>query len=341
MKTEVTQVKQDILDTIDAIIKYELSQKDNCSNRQPIIDVFNSTKGDKYNKSGIITRLVVIDSIYATNAGYSYYSFEEMADKILAIGNENDAVKCFQALSSTQGSDKLKASKKKDFTTNTLFDEPYGIQKNLSDGAKQISLMSKYAFYQLLEIQDDGIGFSIYDRLANDAYPIVCDMLKIDKESQQDPYKTIASHIAAFDELRKSIFGKSTKRYKDYQQFDLLDAYLWRMGKFTGGNIASLSREDYTKFITNLGLAAEKKDNKWETATAYKQRLAQKSDFSSIKKTKQKVTKNETITTSEVDINPAILELLKTKASRKIFKSLKAEKYMTILHQHWLNYFNK
>jgi hypothetical protein len=164
-------------------------------------------------------------------------------------------------------------------------------------------------------------------------------MLKIENQQRQDPCKTIASHIAAFDELRKSIFGKSTKRYKGYQQFDLLDAYLWRMGKFTGGNIPSLSREDYTKFITNLGLAAEKKDNKWETATAYKQRLAQKSDFSSIKKTKLKVTKNETITTSEVDINPAILELLKTKASRKIFKSLKAEKYMTILHQHWLKYF--
>lgn len=339
MKIEITQAKQDILDTIDAIIKYELSQKDNCSNRQPIIDVFNSTKEDKYNKSGIITRLVVIDSIYATNAGYSYYSFEEMADKILAIGNESDAVKCFQALSSIQDSDKLKASKKKDFTTKTLFDEPYGIQKNLSDGAKQISLMSKYAFYQLLEIQNDGIGFSIYDRLANDAYPIVCDMLKIDKESQQDPCKTIASHIAAFDELRKSIFGKSTKRYKGYQQFDLLDAYLWRMGKFTGGNIPSLSREDYTKFITNLGLEAERIGDDWETATAYKQRLAQNSNFSSIKKTKQKVKKNETITTSEVDINPAILVLLKTKHSREIFKKLKAEKYMTILHQHWLKYF--
>lgn len=248
MKTEITQVKQDILDTIDAIIKYELSQKDNCSNRQLIIDVFNSTKEDKYNRLGIITRLVVIDSIYATNAGYSYYSFEEMADKILSLGNESDAIKYFQALSSTQDEEKLEVSKNKDFTTNTLFDEPYGIQKNLSDGAKQISLMSKYAFYQLLEIQDDGIGFSIYDRLANDAYPIVCDMLKIDKQHRQDPCKTIASHIAAFDELRKSIFGKSTKRYKGYQQFDLLDAYLWRMGKFTGGNIASLSREDYTNY---------------------------------------------------------------------------------------------
>ena len=339
MKTEVTQVKQDILDTIDAIIKYELSPKDNCSNRQPIIDVFNSTKEDKYNRLGIITRLVVIDSIYATNAGYSYYSFEEMADKILSLGNESDAIKYFQALSSTQGSDKIKASKKKDFTTNTLFDEPYGIQKNLSDGAKQISLMSKYAFYQLLGEQNDGVGFSIYDRLANDAYPIVCDMLKIDKESQQDPYKTIASHIAAFDELRKCIFGESIKRYKGYQQFDLLDAYLWRMGKFTGGNIPSLSREDYTKFITNLGLEAERIGDDWETATAYKQRLAQNSNFSSIKKSKQKVKKNETITISEVDINPAILVLLKTKHSREIFKKLKAEKYMTILHQHWLKYF--
>lgn len=337
MKTEVTQVKQDILDTIDAIIKYELSQKDNCSNRQPIIDVFNSTKEDKYNRLGIITRLVVIDSIYATNAGYSYYSFEEMADKILSLGNESDAIKYFQALSSTQGSDKIKASKKKDFTTNTLFDEPYGIQKNLSDGAKQISLMSKYAFYQLLEIQDDGIGFSIYDRLANQAYPIVCEMLGLD---QQDATQTISSHIAAFDKLRLAIFGDNTDRYDGYQQFDLLDAYLWRMGKFTGGNVASLSREDYKQFITNLGLDAKHKDGKWETNAKYKQRLATIEKLNEVAKTKTKVKKNETVTISEVDINPAILELLKTMDSCEIFKSLNAEKYMTTLHQHWLKYFN-
>ena len=337
MKTEVTQVKQDILDSIDAIIEYELNSNDDCSSRQPIIDVFNSTKGDKYNKSGIITRLVVIDSIYATNAGYSYYSFEEMADKILELGDEKAVIKYFQALSALKGHDAVK-SRKNDFNTNTLFDEPYGIQKNLSDGAKQISLLSKYAFYQLLGEQNNGVGFSIYDRLANQAYPIVCEMLGLD---QQDATQTISSHIAAFDKLRLAIFGDNTDRYNGYQQFDLLDAYLWRMGKFTGGNIASLNREDYTKFITNLGLAAEKKGDKWETATAYKQRLAQNYDFSSIKKTKQKVTKNETITTSEVDINHAILVLLKTKASREIFKSLKAEKYMTILHQHWKKYFMK
>jgi hypothetical protein len=258
-----------------------------------------------------------------------------MADKILSLGDEMAAIKYFQALSALIGRDAVK-SKKNDFTTNTLFDEPYGIQKNLSDGTKQISLLSKYAFYQLLGEQNDGVGFSIYDRLANEAYPIVCEMLGLD---QQNATQTISSHIAAFDKLRLAIFGDNTDRYNGYQQFDLLDAYLWRMGKFTGGNIPSLSREDYTKFITNLGLEAERIGNDWETATAYKQRLAQNSNFNSIKKTKQKVKKNETITTSEVDINPAILVLLKTKHSREIFKTLKAEKYMTILHQHWLKYF--
>lgn len=336
MKIEITQAKQDILDTIDAIIKYELSQKDNCSNRQPIIDVFNSTKEDKYNRLGIITRLVVIDSIYATNAGYSYYSFEEMADKILSLGNESDAIKYFQALSSTQDEEKLEVSKNKDFTTNTLFDEPYGIQKNLSDGAKQISLLSKYAFYQLLGEQNNGVGFSIYDRLANQAYPIVCEMLGLD---QQDATQTISSHIAAFDKLRLAIFGDNTDRYNGYQQFDLLDAYLWRMGKFTGGNVASLSREDYKQFITNFRLDAKHKDGKWETNAKYKQRLATIEKLNEVAKTKTKVKKNETVTISEVDINPAILELLKTMDSCEIFKSLNAEKYMTTLHQHWLKYF--
>ena len=324
------QAKKSILEVIDAIIQYELNAKDDCSSRQPIIEVFNTTKGDKYGKSGIITRLVVIDSIYATNAGYSYYSFEEMADKILALGDEKAAIKYFQALSALKGSDALKSNKKNDFTTNTLFDEPYGIQKNLSDGAKQISLLSKYAFYQLLGEQNDGVGFSIYDRLANQAYPIVCEMLELD---QQDATQTISSHIKAFDKLRIAIFGDNTDRHKGYQQFDLLDAYLWRMGKFTGGNSASLSRDDYKQFILNLGLAAKKVDGKWETTAKYKQRLANDNRFESLRKTKK------TDTTSKLDINPAILELLKTMDSHDIFQTLKAENYMTILHKHWKTYF--
>ena len=60
----------------------------------------------------------------------------------------------------------------------------------------------------------------------------------------------------------------------------------------------------------------------------------------SIAKPKTKAKKNETVTTSEVDINPAIFKLLKTMDSCEIFKSLNAEKYMTTLHQHWLKYFN-
>lgn len=334
---EIKQAKLSILEAINAIIQYELNAKDDCSSRQPIIDVFNSTKGDKYCKIGIITRLVVIDSIYATNAGYSYYSFEEMADKILELGDEKAAIKYFQALSALTGRDAVKSGKN-DFNTNTLFDEPYGIQKNLSDGAKQISLLSKYAFYQLLGEQNEGVGFSIYDRLANEAYPIVCEMLGLD---QQDATQTISSHIDAFDKLRIAIFGDNTDRYKGYQQFDLLDAYLWRMGKFTGGNVASLSRDDYKQFITNLGLEAKKENGKWETTSKYKQRLAENENLKSIAKSKTKAKKNETVTTSEVDINPAILRLLETMDSQDIFKKLKAENYMTILHKHWKKYFGK
>ena len=45
-----------------------------------ISQLFNSDKG--YNTGIIMLRLVVIDSLYSTNAAYSYFSFEEMADKI-------------------------------------------------------------------------------------------------------------------------------------------------------------------------------------------------------------------------------------------------------------------
>lgn len=266
-------MKNSIRSILDTIITSELlaEDKDLCevdyNNQRALISSL--FEGD-YNKGLIILRLTVIDSLYSTNAAYSYFSFEEMAEKIYSIGHgKKDAA--------------AKRRAARDYFYNVVltgedpegvFSEKYGIQKNLSEGSMQMSLMSKYAYYELMQDKDSyPLGFPIYDRLAKLAYPTVRKML-----GEKDYYSmseletpSIKKYITCLTQLRKAIFDND-KLYAPancetkYQQFDILDAYLWRMGKFSDGNMSLLlGRNDYIRFITNLGLCnkkAEKNEKK-------------------------------------------------------------------------------
>jgi hypothetical protein len=56
------------------------------------------------------------------------------------------------------------------------------------------------------------------------------------------------------NDLRKVLFGNDAL-FDGLQQFDVLDAYLWRTGKFEDGNLSLLiGKDDYNKFVTNLNL---------------------------------------------------------------------------------------
>lgn len=259
-------MKKSIRSILDTIITSELlaEDKDLCevdyNNQRALISSL--FEGD-YNKGLIILRLTVIDSLYSTNAAYSYFSFEEMAEKIYSIGHVGkDAA--------------AKRRAARDYFYNVVltgkdpegvFSEKYGIQKNLSEGSMQMSLMSKYAYYELMQDKDSyPLGFPIYDRLAKLAYPTVRKML-----GEKDYYSmseletpSIKKYITCLTQLRKAIFDND-KLYAPancetkYQQFDILDAYLWRMGKFSDGNMSLLlGRNDYIRFITNLGLCRKK-----------------------------------------------------------------------------------
>lgn len=259
-------MKNSIRSILDTIITSELlaEDKDLCevdyNNQRALISSL--FEGD-YNKGLIILRLTVIDSLYSTNAAYSYFSFEEMAEKIYSIGHVGkDAA--------------AKRRAARDYFYNVVltgkdpegvFSEKYGIQKNLSEGSMQMSLMSKYAYYELMQDKDSyPLGFPIYDRLAKLAYPTVRKML-----GEKDYYSmseletpSIKKYITCLTQLRKAIFA-GDKLYAPancetkYQQFDILDAYLWRMGKFSDGNMSLLlGRNDYIRFITNLGLCNKK-----------------------------------------------------------------------------------
>lgn len=309
-------MKQQIINVLETIAKQELD-KDNGKTVQSatymdqrilINQVF---KDGTYGMGQVILRLTVIDSLYSTNAAYSYFSFEEIAEKICAIGDERAAQDYFYSVATTREDPKK------------LFCEPYGIRKNLADGSMQMSLLSKYAYYSLL--QDSKrypLGFPIYDRLAKESYPTVCKMLGLKKAHSLPALDTpeIGDYIECIGQLRKALFGDSKELFCGYQQYDILDAYLWRMGKFEDGNLSLLlGRIDYIQFVKNLGLEAKAN----EDDTKYRERMVVKYAGTPAVDSKGKFVFDKAV----------VCNILKDKNP---FKGIGNEVYINTLLQHWM-----
>lgn len=218
--------------------------------REVINRVFQNTTGNGYSLLGIIQRLTVIDSLYSTNARFSYYSIEQLAAKIYGIGSEQAVADYFDGI--------VRGGK----DTRNLFSAHYGIRKNLENGGLLMSLVSKYAYYVLL--QDAAtypLGFPIYDSLVvgviSEENP--CEYFGIDEgktvpKNLQAP--SIEDFVATIDKVRVKLLGNTATLFDELQQFDILDAYLWRMGKLYKGNYSLLlTCDDYCTFVDNLGLA--------------------------------------------------------------------------------------
>ncbi len=294
MKDEILSILTAIANEIDYTGQGYSEQK------KLINDVFAGT-ASHYDELAIQRRLVVIDSLYSTNASYSYFSFEEMAEKIKLLGEAEEANAYFYEIA--QGGQDTKG----------IFSEAYGVQKNLKEGSKQMSLISKYAYYCLLQNQKEyPLGFPIYDKLAKEMCPKVLHLLAPKNKKLtlgQDP--TITDYVRVLTTLREQLFD-GTDLFHGFQQFDILDAYLWRMGKINGGNLSLLlSRDEYADFVKSLGLQIKKN----ESDTDYKERVGIDSKFT---------------------FDDKVLKLLR--ASKKPFKGIKEpqrQEYMTTLFEHW------
>lgn len=249
------KMKQEIKKIMELIIKEELSKNNASLNsatykdqRVLINNLFCKEKYD-YSKGTVLLRLAVIDSLYSTNAAYSYFSFDDMADNILSIGDETTAADYFYGIA------------KGGVDERNLFGKKYGIRKNLAEGSQQMSLMTKYAYYALLQDKEKyPLGFPIYDSLVKEAYPKVCNMIGVPskKTVKLPPMGTpsIEKFIEALKQVRSKLFDNE-ELFHEYQQFDIQDAYLWRMGKFEEGNLSLLlSKKEYEDFIIKIGLNA-------------------------------------------------------------------------------------
>ena len=335
------QTIRDILGTIIPTLKKEGANNgtDDFSytqQRAMINQIFAMTSGTNYSVPSIMLRLTVIDSLYSTNAQYSYFSIEEMAKKIRALGDEILAAHYFYTLVNRQDG-KLARDE------NELFSSTYGIRKNCDNGSKQISLMSKYAYYVLIQNPEKyPLGFPIYDSLAIEMYPLVCKKIGIKPLSKLSISDSIEKYVEALDELRNTIFNTENGNLFDkFQQYDLLDAYLWRMGKVNNGNYSLLlTRKDYEQFIKNLEISHTENEVDYEKKLYEKftNRRWKGKNLIDMEEKKDKEGKNSKIKYS-YDFNTIVQYQCATLETDIILKDLSECDCIKHLIEHWVAFY--
>lgn len=212
-----------------------------------------SGQGYVHVQEHILLRLVVLNSYYSTNAAYSYFSLEQLADRII------DETTQFAGKSGKLPNDYfydivLQNLGKPTTIGKAFFEASYGIKKNGTPGATLKSLISKYAYYcMMMDTKRYPLGFPIYDSLARESYRKVMSAMGLKPQTAQTLQSgSIGEYISALNELREEIFGKgATALFCGLQQFDILDAYLWWMGKLEGGNFSLLLTEGEYKMLIN------------------------------------------------------------------------------------------
>jgi hypothetical protein len=269
----------------------------------------------RYDLSTVMLRLTVIDSLYSTNASYAYFSIEELAKAILDLGSEEDARNYFKDIARV-GRD-----------TKNLFGRTYGIRKNTQKGGKLISLVSKYAYYTLLCDESDALGFPIYDSLAIEMLPKLSKVLRVSAEFKNKD--RIEEYVACLNALRETLFGKDTnQRFERLQQFDILDAYLWRIGKLAHGNYSLLfTKKDYETFFENVFGVPSGSDNINEAICT---------NYPQFRKCKKQTSGNSY--TYTIDINKLIAEICLKMPTSAILKGVNdSHGAMAALIDSWRN----
>ena len=237
---------QEVFALLDA---KDVNQSDSgfSADKDAIVRVFNGTNG--CDKADLLVRLTLIDSMYSTQMSRRYYALDELAEAlvILADGKKDKLERDFLAFAKNPEKnlklfDYIEIEGKKRVTKN-LFSECYGIGKDGANKGVAISLISKYAYFLT------GFKFPIYDSIACEMYPLVCHFcgwnelekrkLTIGKGGKVQGAETMISFVNAIN----SLIAKLGCRGANY---DLLDRYLWFVGKICRGNLSLvLSRSEY------------------------------------------------------------------------------------------------
>lgn len=263
---------QEVFALLDA---KDVNQSDSgfSADKDTIVRVFNGTNG--CDKADLLVRLTLIDSMYSTQMSRRYYALDELAEAlvILADGKKDKLERDFLAFAKNPEKnlklfDYIEIEGKNKVTKN-LFSECYGIGKDGADKGVAISLISKYAYFLT------GFKFPIYDSIACEMYPLVCHFcgwnelekrkLTISKGGKVQGAETMISFVNAINSLIAKLGCKGAN-------YDLLDRFLWFVGKIRRGNLSLvLTREEYEKVMQlyPAQTTTKTKNGKEKTITEY------------------------------------------------------------------------
>lgn len=231
------------------------------ADKDAILKIFSVTNG--FEKTNILVRLTLIDSMYSTQMNRRYYALEELAEALatLASGKEAKLRDLFLAFAK----DPEKYSQDFNYGGTNLFSESYGIGKDGSDKGVAISLISKYAYFETK------FKFPIYDSIACEMYLLVCRECGFDKykkinltvkeNGKIQGEQTMVAYVKAINWLIEQLDCKGLN-------YDLLDRFLWFVGKIRRGNLSLvLTRTEYeimmklyppTKIVRNTKIGTVK-----------------------------------------------------------------------------------
>lgn len=220
-------------------------------------------------KEDILIRLTMIDSMYSTQMSRRYYALDELADALTALAkrDENRLKNLFLEFAENPEASLSKFDYKTKEKSSNLFSENYGIGKDGNDKGVAISLISKYAYFET-EFQ-----FPIYDSIVCEMYPLVwtsCGFgneipkLKVAENGKIQGGKTLVQYVESINLMIKK-FGVKNLDY------NILDIYLWFVGKILRGNLSLvLSREEYEATLkVTKEVATATKNGKVTTSVEY------------------------------------------------------------------------
>lgn len=212
------------------------------ADKEAILKVFESTKNET--KEDILVRLTLIDSMYSTQMGRRYYALDELAEFLtnLSMGKPGKLKGMFLDFAKDPENNIESFIYKED----NLFSKCYGIGKDGNPKGVAISLISKYAYFET------GFQFPIYDSITCEMYPLVWRHCGFEEPMPQLIHSekgkvvgdvTLIKYITAINCLINRLIKNLNCNELNY---DLLDRFLWFVGKIRRGNLSLiLSRNEY------------------------------------------------------------------------------------------------
>ena len=222
--------------------------------REMIDKLFSEKKEGVERRLLLLTRLSLLDALYSTGVNrYHPYAVVDIAEAIDELGTDHEYVATLATWLDNLDDQQSKALELFNRRFGDLTDNSEEKKEKWEKGTCAISLLSKYSYYLFRQYKDKyPSGFPIYDSLAKESYVRV--LAYMGEEAKTCPKgvgSSIVSYLKAIKALGVALWG-SDEEYMKYkysmQRFDLLDTYLWRLGKLNKASYSLLlPRGDFAK----------------------------------------------------------------------------------------------